>query len=282
MSLSRRLLITGATGFIGSHVAAQAAKGEWDVHTDRVDLLDPAQSAGLMARLRPTHLIHLAWFVEPSLYWWSPENLRWVEASAHLLRAFAQHGGERFVGVGTSAEYDWNSGVLREGTTPLEPATLYGASKKKLAEQARAICEASGVSGAWARLFLVYGQGEPASRFVPKAILSGLTGNTIRCLDPVERDFIDVRDVAGSLLALAGSSVEGAVNVGTGKATSLLQVAQLVGANVELVPAGTEVPLVVADTTRLREEVGYSPQVTIERGMEDAVAWWRGRTPPSF
>lgn len=275
--MTRRLLITGATGFIGSHVAAQAADGEWEVHTDRVDLLDPAQSAGLIARLRPTHLIHLAWFVEPSLYWSSPENLRWVEASAHLVDAFAKHGGERFVGVGTSAEYDWSCGVLHEGATPLEPATLYGASKKQLAEQARAICEQSGVSGAWARLFLVYGPGEPASRFVPKAILSGLTGSPISCLDPVERDFINVRDVAGALLALAGSAVEGAVNIGTGKATSLLQVAQLVGASVEIVPAGSEVPLVVADTTRLHEEVGFSPEVTLERGLEEAVAWWRAR-----
>ena len=276
--MTRRLLITGATGFIGSHVAAQAAEGDWEVHTDRVDLLDPAQSADLIARLRPTHLIHLAWFVEPALYWSSPENLRWVEASAHLFRAFAQHGGERLVGVGTSAEYDWSSGVLREDVTPLEPATLYGASKKQLSEQARILCEESDVSGAWARLFLVYGPGEPASRFVPKAILSGLTGSTISCLDPVERDFIAVRDVAGALLALAGSSVESAVNIGTGQATSLLEVAQLVGANVETVPAGSEVPLVVADTTRLREEVGYAPQMTLERGMEEAVTWWRARS----
>jgi UDP-glucose 4-epimerase len=269
--VARRLLITGATGFIGSHVAARAGTADWEVFTDRVDLLDPQESDRLIHRLRPTHLIHLAWFVEPVAYWSSPSNTAWVEASAHLFRSFAEAGGQRLIGVGTSAEYDWSgNGPLVEGSTPLKPATLYGASKRRLSEEAAAI----GISHAWARLFLVYGPGEPASRFVPKAIRARLDGGTIPCVDPVRRDFTFVEDAASALLAMAGSEVVGPVNVGTGEATLLRYVAQRIGATVDLLPADSEAPVVVADITRLTSEVGFTPAVPLSVGLEQSIAWW--------
>jgi nucleoside-diphosphate-sugar epimerase len=269
-------LITGASGFIGSQVATLARGSDWDVHTDRVDLLVPQEAERLIERVRPTHLIHLAWFVEPVAYWSSPLNERWADASAHLFRAFAIHGGRRLVGVGTSAEYDWKAGVLCEDATPLHPATLYGASKKRLAEEMTAICREHGVSGAWARLFLVYGPGEPPSRFIPTVIRASLEGTTARCADPLARDFIHVRDVAGALLALLGSPVEGAVNVGSGEAVLLRDVAALVGARVVLVTSN-EASLVVADTTRLRKEVGFQPRIALPDGLRETVEWWRRR-----
>lgn len=272
--MTRRLLITGAGGFIGTEVTALARAGDWDVHTDRVNLLVREESERVIERVRPTDLIHLAWFVEPSAYWSSPLNEEWADASAHLFRAFARHGGRRVVGVGTSAEYDWSGGVLREDATPLHPATLYGASKKRLAEEMTAICREHGVSGAWARLFLVYGPGEPASRFVPTVIRAFLEENTVRCADPVARDFIHVRDVAAALLALLASPVEGAVNVGSGEAVLLRDVAALVGARAELV-TGAEAPLVVADTTRLRKEVGFQPRIALTAGLRETIQWWR-------
>ena len=272
--MTRRLLITGASGFIGSHVATLARQDEWEVHavTSRdADLLDAAAVDRLIASTRPTHLIHLAWFVEPGAYWASPENHRWVEASAHLFRSFAQHGGERLVGAGTSAEYDWSvDGVMNEQTTPLRPATLYGESKKRLSELAAGVVPAS----AWGRIFMVYGPGEPPVRFIPRMIRALLSGEPAVCTAAdAARDFIYVRDVAAALLALAGSDVTGAVNIGTGVATTLREVVRLLveqlghGENIRELP-GNEPPLVVADITRLREEVGFQPAVDLRRGLE--------------
>ncbi len=270
----RRLLITGATGFIGSHLTTLARNGEWEIHVDRVNLLDPEDGERLIERIRPTHLIHLAWFVEPSTYWTSPANARWADASAQLFRAFARHGGQRLVGVGTSAEYDWSgNGVLVEGTTPLAPATLYGASKKRLSEEAATL----GISQAWARLFLVYGPGEPVTRFVPKAIHASLTGGTVPCVEPAARDFIYAEDAAAALLALAASDVQGPVNIGSGEPTALRDVAQRIGANVDLIHVASEPPLVVADTKRLRDEVGFAPRFSLAQGLDASIAWWRER-----
>lgn len=268
-----RLLITGATGFIGSQVAA-LARG--DVYTERVNLLDPDESERLIARIRPTHLIHLAWFVEPAIYWTSPANMQWVEASAHLFRAFARHGGERLVGVGTAAEYDMTAGVLRENETPLTPSTVYGQCKKRLSEETAKISQESGMSWAWARMFQIYGPGEPASRFVPKAIRAALDGDLLQCADPVVRDFIYVEEAAAALLALLDSMVEGPVNIGSGKGVTLREVAHQIGARCELV-ASSEPPLVVADATRLREEVGFTPRVSMLQGLDLTIEWWRQR-----
>ena len=112
-----RILLTGATGFIGRHVLPRL-KGEVhavttrpppagdSVRWHRADLLS---SAEIVAEVRPEVLVHLAWYVEPGRYWTAPENIQWVEASLALLRAFAGAGGRRAVVAGTSAEYDWHA-----------------------------------------------------------------------------------------------------------------------------------------------------------------------------
>src|SRR5215212_5161524 len=79
----KRVLVTGATGFIGRHVVPELLERRYDVHTvgrtdealhDQVtfhlcDLLDGSQIRALMAEVRPTDLLHFAWYAEPGLYW---------------------------------------------------------------------------------------------------------------------------------------------------------------------------------------------------------------------
>ena len=103
-----RLLITGATGFLGLPCVARAAESTFAVHAmarnsrepidvplHLVDLFDDNGVSELLAAVRPTHLLHLAWIAVPGVYWTSPENHAWVEASKHLLNTFARYGGER-------------------------------------------------------------------------------------------------------------------------------------------------------------------------------------------
>src|SRR5437899_48727 len=107
-----KVLITGATGFLGRHCLAPllacadavhaAARSvamltEAGVRGHALDVLDAAQVSAFLAEVRPTHLLHLAWVTTPGAYWTSLENMRWVDASEHLVRAFAAHGGRRAV-----------------------------------------------------------------------------------------------------------------------------------------------------------------------------------------
>ena len=126
-----RVLVTGAAGFLGNpccdflahrglqvHAVSrspvherQASESRRGIRWWQADLLEPGEPRRLMAEIQPTHLLHLAWATGADGFRDSPENYRWLGPSLELLRAFAEHGGRRVVGVGTGAEYDWNRGA---------------------------------------------------------------------------------------------------------------------------------------------------------------------------
>ena len=135
----------------------------------RVDLLAPEGGNAVVESVRPSHLLHLAWYAVPQRFWSSEENVRWVEASLRLLRAFASGGGRRAVVAGSCAEYDVTHGPCSEVTTPRRPSSLYGVAKNALQEVLAVHSWKSGYSAGWARLFQVYGPGEARERLVPSA-----------------------------------------------------------------------------------------------------------------
>src|SRR5688572_5048389 len=139
----KRVLVTGASGFLGLHALPVLAARGFEVHATSLrkqpvvpgvrwhqsNLLDEQSIARLIAEVRVSHLLHLAWCAVPGRFWTAPENLLWAGASLNLIRAFRDHGGERVVVAGTCAEYDWHAGPCREDTTPIRPATVYGRCK---------------------------------------------------------------------------------------------------------------------------------------------------------
>ena len=226
--------------------------------------------------VRPTHLLHLAWFAEHREYWTSPENRRWVDASLRLVQRFRELGGERAVVAGSCAEYDWRAGVCVEDETPLAPRGLYGESKN-------ALREALGEDGvAWGRIFFLFGPHEHPERLVPSVVRPLLHGEQARVSEGNQRrDFLHVGDVGDAFAALVDSEATGPVNVGSGDARSVRELVETAAGIVgrpELVRFGAPVdeePLVVADVTRLRDEVGWTPSRTLEQGLTETVEWWR-------
>ena len=105
------VLVTGGSGFVGRALLTAFAEADVEVHATyrqdqpttplantfwhRVNLLEPGPVEALMRELAPERLVHLAWYVEHGRFWSAPENLDWVAASLHLLRAFAASGGRR-------------------------------------------------------------------------------------------------------------------------------------------------------------------------------------------
>ena len=84
----KRVIVTGASGFIGRHTLPHLAEAGFEVHpisSRDADLLDERSRRDLFARFRPTHLLHLAWYVPPGKYWTSLENIRWLQASLDLI-----------------------------------------------------------------------------------------------------------------------------------------------------------------------------------------------------
>jgi nucleoside-diphosphate-sugar epimerase len=295
-----RLLVTGATGFLGLpsvlraaesfavHAAARKVHEIPGIHFHAIDLFDAQGVSDLIEKVRPTHLLHLAWIATPGVYWTSPENYTWVDTSRHLLEVFARHGGKRAVIAGSCAEYHWGGeGVCREQLTPLFPTTPYGRCKNELRTWTESFGKSQGVEIAWARLFFLHGPREHPARLVPSIALSLLAGEAADCSEgKQQRDFLHTADLADALVTLLESSLTGPVNVGSGVAVSVREVVERVArlcGRPELVRFGArptppnDPPLLVADVTRLRDELGWRPRYDLERGLEDTVEWWRAR-----
>lgn len=301
------VLVTGASGFIGSHCLAPLAERGYAVHAvhssggsrpvanttanttwHAVDLLDVGDVDRLLAAVRPSLLFHLAWYATPGSYVDALENVLWAEASLSLYRSFVEHGGRRMVTSGSSYEYDWRYGYCSEYLTPRNPDTLYGVCKNALGELVGAYSDSSGLSNAWARIFFLYGPRENPNRLVSSVIRSLIADEEAKCSHGEQiRDYLHVQDVANALVALLESEVTGAVNIGSGRPIALKTIVSLVGEQIgrpELIALGAipprpnDVPLVVADVRRLRDEVGWQPEIGLDDGLAQTIRWWREET----
>ncbi len=300
MGAMKRVLLSGASGFVGRQVLQPLLDRGYEVHVasrqaphsvpkpvvvHTADLLDCATHRPLLERIRPTHLLHAAWYVEHGKYWNAVENAHWLKATLALVEAFCQSGGERVVGVGSCAEYDWRYGVLIEDATPETPASLYGSAKLAAGRHAAALAEAQAIGFAWARIFFPYGPGEAESRLIPHVITRLLRGQQARCTHGRQfRDFLHVADVGDVLAAVLDSSLCGSVNVGSGVPTSIADVVTRIGAMLErpdllVLGAVTEPenspPMILASIDRLVQAVHWAPKHSLDQGLRLTIDWWR-------
>ena len=306
----KKVVLTGATGFIARYAIPFLLQRGYEVHavfhnkepfsaldfTDRLfwhhcDLLNIAEQKILFGSLHASHLIHFAWKVDHRTYLSSPDNLLWQVASLELLKNFKEEGGERAVYAGTCFEYDlMTEGPLKEDAA-LNSLSPYGVSKIRLYQEITSYAVEEKFSCAWGRVFFLYGPHEQATRFIPALINAFLRKETACCLHgQLLRDFLYVEDVASAFVAILDSSVCGAVNIGSGVSRSLRDIATDIasGCNkngaallkVDCLP--THEPLsIVADVTRLKSEVGWSPSVDWAEGMAKTIAWWKERLTES-
>jgi len=251
-------LITGASGFFGKaliEVLAQTKEerqficlynsNKWDICDPRfiwvqADLLDILCHQGLMEKYKPTHCIHLAWHVPPQNFWHAQENLEWLQASIYLFKAFCESGGRVFLGAGTLTEYDWSTGVLEEGKTPLLPNSLYGQCKKSLYEILK-IIRASQYKDTvliWSRIGYFFSVDEPSQKLISRLINSLITGAPLKLVDKnTKRPFAHVKYLGGFLANILLKQREDLVfNLSTTKTYALEEVVDFISSKLNTVP----------------------------------------------
>jgi nucleoside-diphosphate-sugar epimerase len=243
--MTQRVLLTGATGFVGRQVLAALQRAGADVRlvirsgtADRLvagapedvvstpDLFAESAAWWREACCGIDTVIHAAWYAEPGKYLQSSLNMDCLQGTLQLARGAAQAGVQRFVGVGTCFEYDVRGGHLSVDT-PLLPTTPYAGAKAAVWLSLSNWLPTQSVEFAWCRLFYLYGEGEDARRLVPylRARLAAgqpaelTSGNQIR-------DFLDVAQ-AGFLIAEAALGARsGAINICSGKPVTVREMAE--------------------------------------------------------
>lgn len=297
-----RVLVTGASGFLGRHaLAALLEAGHEVVATyhrspgaprERLrwvgcNLLERQAVHELVAGVRADRLLHLGWRAVYGDVSNSPDNTDWLVAGIDLARAFLDAGGRRIVGGGTCFEYDWGASVCSEDSTPLRPATHYGACKVALQAALAGMTRIAGASLGWARVFFAYGPGEHDSRLVAWLAMKMLRGEPAEMTHGRQvRDYVYAGDVAQALRLMVESDDDGEFNVGTGEAMTLREIGAEIAAQIgraDLLRLGArspqpyEPPTIVADTRRIRATLGWQPRTSLAQGIAASIEAIRER-----
>lgn len=297
----KRILVTGATGFIGNvviknllqkgyevHAVTSQKREEYhnkDIYWHNLDLLNISKIKELFLRVKPTYLLHLAWYAVPGKYVNAEENLSWIQSSIEILKNFKEFGGERMVFAGTCFEYDLEYGYLKEDITPSMPNSLYGTCKYSFENIAQDYCIKNDISFASGRIFYLYGEREDSTRIIPYVINNLLDNKIVRCSHGNQlRDFLNVYDVGSAFVEILESDLRGVVNIGSGKPIRLkdifLTIGKIIGRENSIdfgsfKPVKTEPTMIVCDNTKLTSETNWVQRYEIHDGLQLTIDWWR-------
>jgi nucleoside-diphosphate-sugar epimerase len=237
-----RLLVTGATGFVGRNLLSKFGG------SDGVSLVCAARHRGALRGLTCTNveiietgdlfqkseqfwretcrdidvLVHLAWSNASKDFLHSDIHLQCLEGTMRLFRGATAAGVKRIVGVGTCHEYKFSSEPLTEESV-IMPSSLYAAGKASTFFLATELCRARSISFSWCRLFYLYGRFESQDRLFPYVERQLKRGETaVLSTGEAVRDYMDVEVAASQLKEVVLSDIEGAVNICSGVRRTIL------------------------------------------------------------
>jgi UDP-glucose 4-epimerase len=288
-----RTVITGGAGFIGSHLASRLA--HCGAATVVVDAREPAARIPgvdyVVADLRAPHqardaldgadlVFHLAGTLDApgSIHDPAADFESNAVTTLNVLRAAQSADVHRFVFTSSALVYGSPSSCpVGEGAPP-HPVFPYAESKHACERLIAAFGKAHEMSYVIGRTFVTYGPGEPptaraeVSQYL-RALKSGARPDVLGNPDAKTRDFIHVFDVVEALVLLAMKRVAGIVNIGTGRETTLRELAGMAAAALQQPapdlpwdPSPEDEYRLVADITRLRA-LGFQPSIGLEDGL---------------
>ncbi|MGH2454200.1 MAG: NAD-dependent epimerase/dehydratase family protein [bacterium] len=304
-----RVLVTGAGGFIGTHLCARLGEQGREVHAvsrqerepqalkekgpqdgtvqwRRADLTDAAAVRSTLAAIKPDLIVHLASHVAGSrgLDLILPTFRANLLTTVNLLTAAAEVGCGRILLAGSMEEPG--------GDDPeAVPASPYAAAKWAARGYARMFHSLYQLPVVLLRIFMVYGPGQrDTTKLVPHVILSLLRGEGPRLgSGRREVDWIYVDDVIDALLAATRApGIEGrTIDIGSGRLRSIRAVVEelvrLTGASVEplfgAIPDRPREPERIADAAGTAAVLGWTSATSLEEGLERTVAWYRAHLP---
>lgn len=289
--MTKKVFVTGARGLIGKETLLPLLKKGYEVYAlttgdtvqdekinwVRGNLFDYAAMKELIADIKPTHLLHLAW--QTTGMFNDNMNFDFLTASIELLKSFKEYGGQKVVIAGTYVEYAESNELLEEYTSPLNPQHIYGKCKNYLREIAELYCEHNNIDFAWGRIFSAFGLERDLRRLTGDVMSSLLNDKTVEIRSgSLIRDYIYSKDVANAFVEILDSDKNGIFNISTGKATSIkdyvLTIARLMDKKNLVVfneQASNQYKFVVGNNSRLVNEIGWTPRYTLEQALKEVI-----------
>ncbi len=312
----KKVLVTGAGGFIGSHLVERLvelgarvralvrynSRNDWGLlellpaavkdHLEVVagDITDPFGVARALAGCEV--IFHLAALIAIPYSYTAPSQFVAVNCGGtlNLLEAVRQQGVECFVHTSTSEAYGTAQYTPIDERHPLKGQSPYAASKIGADKLAESYYLSFGVPVATIRPFNTYGPRQSARAVIPTIISQALNGELIRLgsLSPV-RDLNYVSDTVEGFIKVAQSprAVGEVINIGSGKSISIGELAgkivDLLGGNKRMVtedervrPEASEVMELLCDHRKARELIGWKPRVSFEEGLARTIKFIQG------
>jgi GDP-4-dehydro-6-deoxy-D-mannose reductase len=310
MKEGRTLLLLGAGGFVGGHVATAAANaGLRVIATGReaggddpvCDLLDPASLSTCLREAHPDLVVNAAGSASVGQSWERPAATFAVNATGvlNLLEAVAAEAPAAHLLCLSSADV---YGVRAPEELPLgerlepRPVTPYGAGKAAMEAICGQYARGRGLRVAVARLFNLIGPGQSErfaipgfARRIAAAERAGEAGVELALGKPgALRDFVDVREGAAALVELSSLELTGTFNLCSGRGTAIAALVGELGLQARVpvtvrpdpeLARPADPPALVGDPARLREATGLVPQIPLARSLSDLLDEWRAHLP---
>ncbi|CDN57308.1 Putative nucleotide sugar dehydratase (plasmid) [Neorhizobium galegae bv. officinalis bv. officinalis str. HAMBI 1141] len=309
-----KVLVTGADGFIGSHLVETLVKAGvhvralcqynsfsswgWLDHSAHIgdfevvlgDVRDPAQMRAVTKGIDT--VFHLAALIAIPYSYQAPSSYveTNVQGTLNVLQGALDAGVEHFVQTSTSEVYGTARSVPISESHPLQAQSPYSASKIAADAMAYSFHSSFDMPVVIARPFNTFGPRQSARAVIPTVITQLLSGKKSIKLGSVSptRDFNYVQDTCDGFIALAQckDAIGKTVNIGSGQEISVLDtvnmIARLIGTDVSiecdeqrLRPTNSEVERLLCDNSLIRSLSGFVPRFSLEEGLNATIEWMR-------
>ena len=312
----QKILLTGASGFIGQHLLLELREKNYDIHTLRIgsendkgkkddspnvhyaDIKDYDTINKIIKKVSPEYVVHLAGITSVAKSYEDYNNTLEINYSAtvNLAEACRKQGSiKQFVFVGSSEEY---GSVLKNAKqkiteeTPLNPTSPYAVSKANADMYLRYMGTAYDFPYTIVRPFNTYGRKDSNSFFIEKTISNMLSEEkNINLGDPsLIRDWLYIDDHVSGYMQILGNqkAIRQVIQLSTGKGHSIKETAELIAemtgykGNISwnAIPKRPfEASIMIGDNSKAKKLLGWEPKYDLRDGLEKTISFWRGKQP---